>query len=61
MDFPALITSNKNHWIHLKEGPFNSYLKNKTQETNLERTVARNELFDELKTYPHDDLKTQSH
>ena len=42
---------------HLKQGPLDSYLKNKTQETDLERAMVRNGSSDELKTQLLDELK----
>lgn len=46
---------------HLKQGPLDSYLKNKTQETDLERTVVRNGSSDELKIQLYDELKPELH
>lgn len=46
---------------HLKQGPSDSYLKNKTLETNLERTVVRNGSSDELNIQLLDELEPQLH
>lgn len=44
---------------HLKQGLLDSYLKNETRETDLERTVVRNGLSDELKIQLLGELKPQ--